>query len=653
MSFRGRLRLFFALIVIVPMIALGVALFALTARSETAKADAGISAGMRTAIGVYREEAAAAQRLLSRVARDPVLRLALASGRTPTAERRLSRLARGEVVAVELRDGRSPRAVLSGGSKEPVAAAGKELVIPGRGTVILTVAVIDAKAMVQRVAALTGLDVAVSQEARALASTLTDAPTFPAPGDLGDFDVAGDEYRGKFVRLGSAAGPPVELGVFSPTASFSERIVSNRLQIAVVLVLYVLLALVSATYVSRALTGQIATFLAAARRLSRGDFRQRVPLHGNDEFAALGREFNDMSAQLEAKIEEVERKRQELAETIRRVGDALATGFDRDGVVALAVRQAVDACDAEVARALPLAHGAFARYEVGAVTGGLEQAIEGAERDVFAIHADVGEELLGALEGHEGTGRTRRAVPAQFGEAHALSVGLRSVIDGPEYLGAISIARNGEAFSEDAGELLEYLAGQAVVSIENASLHETVERQATTDELTGLANFRAFASIVDRELERSRRFDTPLGLVMLDIDDFKLVNDTYGHQQGDEVLAQVAEVLRRLSRDIDAPARYGGEELAVVLPQTDAAGALLLAERMRVAVEALEVPRLRGRGTLSVTASFGVASVPESALDRGELVAAADAALYSAKRLGKNRVEQAAATAAEPSSRPR
>ena len=179
-----------------------------------------------------------------------------------------------------------------------------------------------------------------------------------------------------------------------------------------------------------------------------------------------------------------------------------------------------------------------------------------------------------------------------------------------------------------------------------------MERQAT-DELTGLANIRAFASIVERELERSRRFDTPLALVMVDIDDFKDVNDSYGHQQGDEVLAQVAGVLRKLSRELDAPARYGGEELAVVLPQTDAAGAELLAQRMREAVQALEVPRIGGRGTLSVTASFGVASVPESARDRGGLIAAADAALYRAKRAGKNRVERAPAAVAEPSSRPR
>jgi diguanylate cyclase (GGDEF)-like protein len=405
--------------------------------------------------------------------------------------------------------------------------------------------------------------------------------------------------------------------------------------------------------VSRALTGQIAMLLAAARRLSRGDFRQLVPVQGHDEFAQLGREFNDMSEQLEAKIEEVERKRQELEETIRRVGDALATGLDRHGLVALAVRQAVDACEAEVGRALPLARGAFARSEVGSVAGDLERVIEAAERDVFAVRADVGPELLGALEGDESGERARRAVSAQAGGARALSIGLRSLVDGPEYLGAISIARHGEAFTREEEELLEYLAGQAVVSIENASLHETVERQAVTDELTGLANVRAFTSVLDSELERSRRFETPLSLLMLDLDDFKLVNDTYGHQQGDEVLAQVAGVLRALSRDLDTPARYGGEEMAVVLPQTDVEGAEMLAERIREAVEGLRVPRVRGGGVLGVTASFGVASVPYTAVDRESLIAAADAALYRAKRGGKNRVERALTLMPEPSSRPR
>ena len=133
---------------------------------------------------------------------------------------------------------------------------------------------------------------------------------------------------------------------------------------------------------------------------------------------------------------------------------------------------------------------------------------------------------------------------------------------------------------------------------------------------------------------------------MVDLDDFKQVNDRHGHQQGDEVLASVAAILRDFSRDIDAPARYGGEELAVVLPQTDSDGAALLAERMREAVKRLRVPSVGGGAPLRVTASFGAASVPESAADREELVAAADAALYRAKRGGKNRVERAERVAA-------
>ena len=210
-----------------------------------------------------------------------------------------------------------------------------------------------------------------------------------------------------------------------------------------------------------------------------------------------------------------------------------------------------------------------------------------------------------------------------------------------ELLGVVSIARRARAFTCEEGELLEYLAGQAVVSIENASLHETVERQAVTDELTGLANAREFHAILERETERARRFHNPLGLVMVDLDDFKRVNDDHGHQQGDEVLASVASVLRDFSRDIDTPARYGGEELAVVLPQTDPKGAALLAERMREAIEALRVPKVGRPGSLRVTASLGVAALPENAGDGEGLVAAADAALYRAKRAGKNRVELA------------
>jgi diguanylate cyclase (GGDEF)-like protein len=653
MSFRGRLRLFFAVIVIVPMVALGIVLFALTARSETGKADAGLASATRTAVGVYREQLDSAQQALDRVARDPRLQRDVARERIPAAAGRLRELVAGGVVAVELWRGRDQ--IAASGSTSAIAAAGTTLAGRGGREFVLTVSTTDARRFVSRIAALNDKGIAVWRGGSALGSTLPalTSADFPVSVSPSNFRLGEDEYRGKAVRVESPAGPPVRLGIFTSAESLSEQIAANRLLIATLLVLFVLFALVAAVFVSRGLTGQIATFLEAARRLSRGDFRQPVPVAGKDEFSQLGREFNDMSEQLEAKIEEVEHKRQELAETIRRVGDALATGPDRRSVVALAVRQAVDACDAEVGRALPLAVGAFDGFEMGTVSGGFKQAIEAAERDVFAIRADVGEELLGALEGEEGAERTRRAVSAQVRDVHAISIGLRSLVDGPEYLGAVSIARHGSAFSSEEQDLLEYLAGQAVVSIENASLHEAIERQATTDELTGLANVRAFLSILGREMERSRRFGTQLALVMVDIDDFKKVNDTFGHQQGDQVLARVASVLRDLSRDLDAPARYGGEEMAVILPQTDADGAELQAERMRAAIEALQVPRTGGAGSLRVTASFGVASVPDHAQEGSDLIAAADEALYRAKRGGKNRVERALSDVAEPSSRHR
>ena len=134
--------------------------------------------------------------------------------------------------------------------------------------------------------------------------------------------------------------------------------------------------------------------------------------------------------------------------------------------------------------------------------------------------------------------------------------------------------------------------------MENVDLHETVQRQAVTDELTGLFNHRRFQEVISTEVERARRYDQEMGLIMLDLDNFKRVNDTYGHVQGDMVLREVARVLRETSREIDEPARYGGEEMAVALPQTDLEGAYRFAERVRSRIEALELPLLEGDGTL-------------------------------------------------------
>ena len=183
-------------------------------------------------------------------------------------------------------------------------------------------------------------------------------------------------------------------------------------------------------------------------------------------------------------------------------------------------------------------------------------------------------------------------------------------------------------------EVLEVLCNQASVSIANAQLHAEIEELATTDGLTGLYNHRLFQEKLTEEFRRLNRYSSPLSLMLIDIDHFKKVNDTYGHPVGDLVLKGVSKIIREEIREMDVPARYGGEEFAVLLPATETEGAKNIAERLRKSVMG-KTFSADGR-SLHVTVSIGIATALIDAKSKEELIEKSDQALYYAKHNGRN-----------------
>jgi diguanylate cyclase (GGDEF)-like protein len=169
--------------------------------------------------------------------------------------------------------------------------------------------------------------------------------------------------------------------------------------------------------------------------------------------------------------------------------------------------------------------------------------------------------------------------------------------------------------------------------VNHAGLFAQIQQQALTDALTGCYNRRSFEMQLDKEIMMAKRTHQPLALLMLDLDRFKHLNDTAGHDAGDDALRKLAQCFREELRGVDSAARFGGDEFALILPQAFTEGALIVAERIRARIEGIHIPKFG-----SLTASIGIASFPAHAASRADLFRAADDALYAAKRGGRNRV---------------
>ncbi len=206
-------------------------------------------------------------------------------------------------------------------------------------------------------------------------------------------------------------------------------------------------------------------------------------------------------------------------------------------------------------------------------------------------------------------------------------------------IGILSLASSKESsFSKENLETLNVMADQISMVINNVCLYQKINHLSITDELTDLYNYRYFQDMLKREFERAQRYDLNLSLIMIDIDHFKAVNDTYGHQQGDIILRELGVKFKKEVREsLDTPVRYGGEEFAFILPSTDKKGAFFVAERIRQKIAENKFP---GRGkSLKITISLGVASYPAKGIGKfSDLVKKADEALYRSKEQGRNKV---------------
>ena len=625
-SFRSRLRLFFVFIVVVPMIAMAVVVFLLIGTSQRSQADSVLSDAQLAAQQVERDLQAQAGQVAKTISGDQRLANARARKDGPAIQNRLDALAE-ETGAAFVHLNLNTLGDFRAGSPPAMAPESRRLLDAGgeEETGRLTVAMLSADQYVERVSDYTVAEVVLlNQDGEQLATT---SPGVPAElPDKSGVEVEGEEYRVRTFE-GNAVGGPVEVALLVEEGGGTDRGFERRLSVAGVtlFIAFLVLAFVGAVALSRRLQSEIQRLLEAARRLGGGDFSVAVPAEDDDEFGELGKEFNSMARQLEARLEDLQRERGRLQEAIRRVGESVAAGLDRRGLLEIVVQTAVDGTGASAGRA-----------HIREPDGRLQELTSAGEPQAF-------QRVLHAAEA--AVIDAGQIAEVHLGDASALAAPLGTE-DGNQLIGIVSVVRGDRQFTDGERDLLAYLTNQASVSVENVDLHETVKRQALTDELTGLFNHRRFQEVMTGEVERARRYGHELGLIMLDIDNFKEVNDAYGHLQGDMVLGEVARVLRQSSRDVDEPARYGGEEMAVALPLTDLEGSYQFAERVRRRIEALELPLLNGGGTLRVTASFGVASLATAgSADKDALVAAADRALYEAKRAGKNRTVRASVNA--------
>jgi diguanylate cyclase (GGDEF)-like protein len=576
-GFKLKLVAWFTILAFAPLAVAWFGYDSLARKSERERADARLETALRASIAGYSARLEAATAVADAVAARPALQLAVRSGQPSAIAAAVHGTPFTQVVGPGFRVGKLPPN--AGTRSAAILADGHQVarVIVGVPLSGALLSSLDAGLRPHDL-------LVVLRDGRLVAGGPRGTVLRLEPGHAAVVRVAGTRYR----ALATAPLPQPQrfsFAALTPQSNIDAAVHSAQLRLTLALAGALLLFGGLTYWFGRSILRTVRRLVGAADALAHGRLDERVEVSGRDEFAQLGRAFNAMASQLQLRLAELDSERDRSRAATARFGAALAATHDSMQLMRIVVESAMEA--------------------TGAV-GGLVLGHEGVVTRV----------------GDPDGGPDRIAFPLRIGASD---------------FGSLIIS--GAGFEAEQVETAASLVAQVVVSLENARLHRAVEREALADSLTGLANRRSLEATLKTQLARAQRFSEEVAFVLADLDDFKGVNDRYGHPVGDEVLRQFSEVLAQGAREMDVAGRWGGEEFALVLPATDAAGAVRVAERARLAMEDRRIAV--DDGEIVVTASFGVASYPDTTDHLPGLIAAADAALYSAKRQGKNRVVRA------------
>jgi len=406
---------------------------------------------------------------------------------------------------------------------------------------------------------------------------------------------------------------------FTLISSVQKRLLFSALIASVFMI--VIISIVTEKFVTK----PIANLLNGTREIRRGNYSARIEYSGRGELAELSEAFNNMSADIKTNIEEIKNMTSQL-NLLYTIVERLSKTIDLKELKYIIVDLINDVLKANTTM-LVTESGQDETFEIMIKNKDGDTP----ENHLYTLKPNENPPFKGLTNEMLKNLKKKGPLDAYLTEENHivyLPLGIRE-----QNLGLLVVMKTDKNFRDSERELINALRNHASVAFENAFLYT----MAITDELTGVYTIRHFHSRMEEQINKFNRYGQKFAMLMLDIDNFKKVNDNYGHPVGDTVLRKVAETIKTSIRNIDLPFRYGGEEFAVILPETSTNAAATVAERIRKNINEMII-QIEDDLKLSVTVSIGVSACPKNGTIIRDIVTKADDALYNAKETGKNKV---------------